>query len=302
MTLRRVAELSLVAILLFCMYRPQTAIPDEVTAPLIPTIEDPTADLPVMMRRHTIRILVNYSKTNFFLMGAKPCGYEYELLQQYGKFLNQGMGKTEKQTEIVFIPVTFERLLPALLEGEGDIAAAGLTITSERQELVAFTDPYLPSVNEIVVTSGKIKELKHIEDLSGRTVYVARASSYVQHVREINQRLESEGSPPIKIVEASKSLEMEDILELVNARVFDLTISDHHIAELWSSVLPNLILRHDLTIHTGGQIARTAGEPECFHQTDQEGNPNGEYTVQAIFPRTTMHQKPSGSKGTPEAR
>jgi len=255
MTFRRDTAPFLIAILLLCLLRPLQAMGDELGASLISGIDDPTADLSDMKKRHSIRVLVNYSKTNFFLMGGKPCGYEYELLQQYGKFLNKGVGKKEKKTQIVFIPVPFERLLPALLEGKGDIAAAGLTITSERQELVAFTDPYLPSVDEIIVTSGKVTGLTGMDDLSGRTVYVLRASSFVQHLREINERLELSDLAPIEIVEVGKSLEIEDILELVNAGVFEMTVCDHHIAELWSAVLTDMTLRHDLKTNTGGQIS-----------------------------------------------
>ncbi|HEX5079199.1 MAG TPA: transporter substrate-binding domain-containing protein [Geminicoccaceae bacterium] len=43
----------------------------------------------------------------------------------------------------MIIPVPRDQLLPALLEGRGDIAAANLTITPERQVLVDFADPLL---------------------------------------------------------------------------------------------------------------------------------------------------------------
>jgi membrane-bound lytic murein transglycosylase MltF len=197
---------------------------------------------------------VNYNKTNFFFRAGKPCGYEYELLQQYGKFINKGIGRKEKKTEIIFIPVPFERLIPALLEGKGDIAAAGLTITPERKKLASFSDPYLPNVDEIIVMNKDAEAPKSLEELSGRRIHVLRGSSYVQHLRGINQKLGKKGLKPIEILEASKNLETPDILELVNAGVFDLTVSDHHIAELWSNVFPNLVLRHDIKINTGGQI------------------------------------------------
>jgi len=40
---------------------------------------------------------------------------------------------------VVFIPLRRDQLLPGLAAGKGDIAAANLTITPERQKLVDFT-------------------------------------------------------------------------------------------------------------------------------------------------------------------
>jgi membrane-bound lytic murein transglycosylase MltF len=60
---------------------------------------------------------------------------------------------------------------------------------------------------------------------------------------------------PIKIVSPSPYLETEDFLELVNAGIFDLTVADRHIAELWSSVLTDMVPRYNLKVHAGGKIA-----------------------------------------------
>jgi ABC-type amino acid transport substrate-binding protein len=54
---------------------------------------------------------------------------------------------------LVLIPTSRDRLLDALLAGEGDIAAGDITITEERRKRVAFTTPLLRNVKEIVVTS-----------------------------------------------------------------------------------------------------------------------------------------------------
>ncbi len=213
-----------------------------------------TGDLDEMKKRGFIRVLVGYSRTNFFIVGGEPRGFEYELLQQYKKFLNKGVSKRKKGTGINYIPVPFNRLIPALIEGKGDIAAAGLTITSERLQSASFTTPYIPNVNEIVVTSKKVNGLKTLDDLSGRTVYVLRGSSYFQHLKELNHRLQKQKLAPVKIIEAHENLMTEDILELVNAGVIDITVADDHLAQIWSNVLGGLVLRHNLRISKGGKI------------------------------------------------
>ena len=88
-----------------------------------------TGDLQqIRQQRRLIRVLVSYSDTNFFVMRGKYRGMEYELLQEYERYLNRQPPKHKIKTNMVFIAVPFEQLIPALREGRGDIAAAGLTI------------------------------------------------------------------------------------------------------------------------------------------------------------------------------
>ena len=88
-------------------------------------------DLPELRERRFVRALVSYSKTNFFHDGATARGFEVDLLQAWEKSLNQG-AKTYDRIKVVFVPTPFDRLMDDLLEGRGDIAAAGLTVTPER--------------------------------------------------------------------------------------------------------------------------------------------------------------------------
>jgi membrane-bound lytic murein transglycosylase MltF len=214
-----------------------------------------TGDLhEIKEKRRGVRVLVSYCKTNFFVARGHPRGFEYELLREYERFLNRRVGRKGIKTHVVFVALPFDQLIPALLEGRGDIAAAGLTITPERGKLVAFTDPYLINIDEIVITSKMVKGLKTRKDLAGRKVHVVSGSSYVQHLRSLNRELTKEGLKPVHIVEADENLEAEDILEMVNAGILELTVVDRHIAELWSSVLKELILRKDIVINSGGKI------------------------------------------------
>lgn len=228
---------------------------DEATAFLMDPLAPHTGDLDEMKQRKVIRALVALNRTGFFFIKGQPQGFEYELLRQYEEALNRKVAKGKLETRIVYVPVPFNALLPALDAGIGDIAAAGLTITPERQELVGFSEPYLPSVDEVVVASRAVAGLETLEDLAGRRIYVLRASSYASHLRELSADLEGAGLAPIEIVEADENLATEDILEMVNAGVVDLTIADSHLAELWSRVLPAITVRADLAINAGGQIA-----------------------------------------------
>jgi ABC-type amino acid transport substrate-binding protein len=116
----------------------------------------------ILQKRRFVRVLVNYSATNFFIDRGRPRGMEYELLKRYEEFLNRQRPKGSVKVKLIYRVMPFDRMLPALLEGRGDIAAAGITITPQRSQKVAFTQPYINNINEIVVTSKKVKGLKAV--------------------------------------------------------------------------------------------------------------------------------------------
>ncbi|MCP3956509.1 MAG: transporter substrate-binding domain-containing protein [bacterium] len=223
-----------------------------------------TGDLPEIKKRRHLRVLVSYSKTGFFFDQGRPQGFEHELMTQYvAKTLNASAGTIER-VQLFFIPTPFERLLDDLIAGRGDVVAAGLTVTPERAERVAFTEPYLPDVDEVVVAHRGAAPVGSLDDLAGRRVYVRPASSYAGHLEELSERLEAEGREPIEVVLADRDLATEDILEMVHAGVVELTVADRHVAEAWSEVLPDLVVHEQLAVHEDGRIAWAVrpGNPE----------------------------------------
>ncbi len=214
-----------------------------------------TDDLPGLLKRRYIRVLTTFNRTNFFIASSRTYGFEYSLLKEYEKFLNRGVKRRELKITLEFIPVSRDRLIPLLLEGYGDIVAAGLTITPERLKKVDFTDPYLTDVDEVVVVHRSVVDIKRAEDLSGRSVYVRRTSSYYESLKLLNSKLTLKGLKPVRVITADESLETEDILEMVNAGAIKITIADSHIARIWSRVFKNIRVLEDVTVREGGKIA-----------------------------------------------
>ncbi|MEJ2167827.1 MAG: transporter substrate-binding domain-containing protein, partial [Desulfobacterales bacterium] len=208
-------------------------------------------DLPGLLKRAYIRVLITMNRTNFFLADGKVKGFEYALLKEYEKHLNQGSGPGKLKTTLEFIPVTRDRLLPGVVEGFGDIAAAGLTITEERRKMVAFTEPYLTGINEILVTYKKTKAPENLDELSGKRIFVRKSSSYYESLNALNRRLQKKNFSPVKIVMLDESLETEDILELVNTGALQRTVSDSHIAEIWSEVLDDIMVHENIKFREG---------------------------------------------------
>ena len=125
---------------------------------------------------------------------------------------------------MVFIPVRRDQLLPALAAGKGDIAAANLTITPERQKLVDFTGAGLSNVSEVVVSGPASPKVASLDDLSGKDVFVRKSSSYYESLVALNKKFAARKKPPVTLKEAPETLEDEDLLEMLNAGL----IRAHH--------------------------------------------------------------------------
>ena len=98
---------------------------------------------------------------------------------------------------MVFVPVSRDELLPALAEGRGDVVAANLTITPERQQLVDFTEAGMRNVSEVLVSGPSSPAVSSLDDLSGKQVFVRKSSSYYQSLVALNQRLTAAAKAPV---------------------------------------------------------------------------------------------------------
>jgi membrane-bound lytic murein transglycosylase MltF len=214
-----------------------------------------TGDLDGMIKRRRIRILTPYSRTHYFIDRGVQRGLVYDAGQKFETDLNTRLKTGNLRVHVVYIPTSRDGLLTGLNEGRGDIVAAALTITPERQEVVDFTVPTITGVNEIVVTGPGAPAIATTDDLAGKEVFVRRSSSYYESLMALNQRLKGQGKPEVVLKPAPETLEDEDLLEMVNAGLVKIVVVDNYIAEFWKQVLPALTLHPDVAVRTDGQIA-----------------------------------------------
>jgi len=220
-----------------------------------------TGDLDAMIERRLIRVLTVNSKTNYFVDEGVLRGtvvdygrlFEAELnkkLAAAGKLKNKNL-----KVHVVFMPLRRDQLLPALAAGKGDIAAANLTITPERQKLVDFTVAGLSNVSEVVVSGPASPQVASVDDLSGNEVFVRKSSSYYESLVALNKKFAAAKKPLVRLKECPETLEDEDLLEMVNAGLIGLIVVDKHLADFWKQIFPQLTVHDDVAVRTGGEIA-----------------------------------------------
>ena len=212
-------------------------------------------DLDVMLKKGAVRVLTAYSKTDFFVDRGESGGVTYEYMRAFEASLRDRQSPKQPRPTVYFVPVSRDRLIPALLAGEGDLVAANLTVTPERERQVDFSAPYLKNVKEVVVTGPASPELATLEDLAGKEVWVRRSSSYWGSLEALGRRFAAEKRPWLRLVEADEHLEDEDLLDMLNAGLIPLMVVDDHKAGLWAKMLPNITVREDIFAREEGRIA-----------------------------------------------
>ena len=126
------------------------------------------------------------------------------------------------------------------------MVAAMVTVTPEREKLVAFSTPTRTDVNQVVVTGPGAPPIASLDDLSGQEVFVRKGSIYDESIAALNKQLQARGKPPVVITVAPDVLEDDDMLEMVNAGLAPITIVDDYLADFWSKVFTDLKVHNDL--------------------------------------------------------
>ncbi len=243
-------------------------------------------DLDGMVKRRVIRVLTVQNPILYFVDRGRQVGITYETIQAFEKQLNDKLGNKIVTVHVVAVPVARDQLIPRLLAGEGDIAAAALTITPERKKLVDFSDPLATGIRAVLVTGPGAPPVASIDELSGKELYVRPSSSYAERLKRLNERFKAAGKPPVRITPAPEILEDGDILEMVNAGLVPATAVNDFTADLYVQVFPNLRKNSDIASPPSDMAwAFRKGSPKlaeavnAFVKTHKEGSLAGNVLI-----------------------
>ncbi|MDI9778164.1 transglycosylase SLT domain-containing protein [Pseudomonas putida] len=198
-------------------------------------------DLQQIRSTKVLRVLVNQSRNSSGEIKGEPVGIEYYRLRGLEHYLNARAGDGQ-QISLKIIPRAKEQLLGALQRGEGDLAAPGELLDPALTGGVNSTAPVLDQVPLLLVGRKGERSYTRAEQLSGRTVALTSASAAGAVIQQLNQQLALRKRAPIKIEWVDATLAVEDVLEMVQAGIYPLTMVERPIAQRWARVMPNLRL------------------------------------------------------------
>ena len=169
-------------------------------------------------------VLTRTSPTTYYETPDGPAGFEYDLVNSFADYLGV------KPRFVV--AEKFSDIIPRLIHGDADMAAAGITITDARSKIVRFGPPYQYIHEQVVYRLGTNRPAG-VQDLIGRQIEVQRGTSYVDRLNELKREY-----PQLKWTEMDK--ETEDLLQQVWEGLLEISIADSNIVAVNRQYFPEL--------------------------------------------------------------
>jgi membrane-bound lytic murein transglycosylase MltF len=214
-----------------------------------------TGDLEEMLKRRLIRVGVTFNRTHCFIDKGQQRGLAYESIRLFEDDLNADLKTDKLKVHVAAVPLSRDQLASALLNGKVDLIAAMLTVTPERRTRAAFSEPTRINVSEVVVTGPGAPTIATVDDLAGQEVFVREQSLYAESLAALNEQLKARGKAAVTISPLPLVLEDDDVLEMVNAGLVPITITDDYLAQFWKKVFTNLTVHADVAVRSGGELA-----------------------------------------------
>lgn len=199
---------------------------------LLITYKDPTAPQKATSPApdpYTIRfVTINSPDTYFVDSQNNYAGLEYDLAKRFVEYL----GPTYR---LEFIVVdSFSKVLPTLLKGEADIAAADISVTTARKRQLIFGPPFNQVQSMVVFNRDKNKEPEKPEALLGKQIVLPHGTSFVERMRELQSQY------PALTWRESEKHSSEQLIEAVARNEIDFTVADNHLIAIMQYNYPQL--------------------------------------------------------------
>jgi ABC-type amino acid transport substrate-binding protein len=158
------------------------------------------ADLPEVQQRGSLRVLVmiDTRRPEFFTLNEATPGFDREVLQGFAQL---------HHVKLAPVPVrAWDALIPALLEGTGDLVAGRFTVTESRKQLVAFTTEVFPTRN-VVLTRRPHRVVNTVAELRAEKVGTIKGTSMAEAIAAagVPPAHVDDGIPPGGFAEALRS-------------------------------------------------------------------------------------------------
>src|SRR5690606_7828646 len=139
--------------------------------------EDPVqTDLEDIIKRGTLRAVVDNSSTSYYIYRGRRMGYEFEMLRH----LSERLGVQLK----LVVTDDIDRAIELLAEGKADIIAMNLELSEERRLYANFTDA-TNSISTVLVQRLEDEVMIDISQLEGKTVHLRQGSVYRERLEAL---------------------------------------------------------------------------------------------------------------------
>ncbi len=180
-----------------------------------------------ILKTGKIRVITRNNSYCYYIYREQPMGFEYDLVNGFADYLGVKL-------EII-IAEQWDEMIPALMDGKGELIATSMTITPKRKKQVAFSNGYMATRQYIIVHRNN-RDIKKAEDLAGKTVHVRKGTSY-------QERLEALKRDGIDLtIELQDNTPTEELIQQVVEKSIAFTVADKNIALLNRRYYPGAVL------------------------------------------------------------
>jgi len=194
---------------------------------------DSKTHLQKIKEKGELRMVTRQGPTTYFISGNGPSGFEYDLAARFAEFLGVRLS--------VISSDDISGIVNTLNSGQVDFAAAGLTITDERDRLFHFSPPYQDIDVKLVFKQGKYWP-RNIDQLDGKLTVLAQ-SSHAELLLDLKKE------HPMLSWHESNLLAVEDLVESVVDEQLDYTLLDSNDLSLQRRYHPELAIAFTLAEH-----------------------------------------------------
>jgi membrane-bound lytic murein transglycosylase F len=187
--------------------------------------EDRISQLEQVMQRGSLVMLTRNGASTYYLGPDGPTGPEVELVAAFADYLG-----VELKIEAA---LAFNQLTGMLDARQGDLVAANLTRTPEREQQFNFGPDYLETATVVVYKRGT-RRPRDFSDLVGLEVMVIAGSSYEESLAKAQREF-----PDLRW-EARDDVGMEELLLAVADGAIDATLIDSNIFTLNTHYYPRV--------------------------------------------------------------
>ncbi len=190
----------------------------------------PETPVPTVNQEKIITFVTINSPNTYFVDGNNEfAGLEYDLAKLFVQELDDG-------TQLKFIVEKhIDQVLPNLIHGKADIAAADITVTDARKTRIDFSIAYQDVQQQVVYNKAITKNPpKDLKELIGKNISVPAGTSFAERLNKLHQ-LE-----PNLFWEERRDVDSEKIIQEVADGEVDFTIADSHLVAILQNYYPNL--------------------------------------------------------------
>ena len=175
-------------------------------------------------------VITRNSPTTYYEGPDGPAGLEYELAKMFADELGVEL--------VLLVPDSLNDLLRQIEAGDAHIAAAGLTITPEREKKFRFGPAYQQISEQLIYNVSNIRPVS-LSELDGSLEVVAN-SSHAERLKQLKKKY-----PDLSWKE-SYEMESEELLQMVSDDIIEYTIADSNEFALNQRFLINLRAAFDI--------------------------------------------------------